>query len=93
MRRRAKIDANQPAIVKALRDAGCTVQSLAQMGKGVPDLLVGKNGNNFLLEVKDPSQKPSQRKLSDDERAWHYAWLGYVAIVETAEEALKIVCS
>jgi Holliday junction resolvase len=92
MRRRAKIDANQGEIVKALRLAGCTVLSLAPMGKGCVDLLVGKGGKNFLLEVKDPSQKPSQRKLTDDERAFHAAWLGQIAIVETAEEAIKLCC-
>jgi Holliday junction resolvase len=90
MRRHAKIDANQPDIVKSLRQAGCSVLSLAPMGKGCVDLLVGKGGKNFMLEVKDPSQKPSQRKLTDDERAFHAAWLGQIAIVETAEEALKI---
>ena|ERR1017187_2159849 len=91
MRRRAKIDANQPEIVRALRENGCTVQSLAPMGHGCPDLLVGKDGRNFLLEIKDPNQKPSQRRLTDDEKAWHCAWLGQIAVVETVEEALLLV--
>jgi hypothetical protein len=41
MRRAAKIDANQPQIVEALRKAGATVHSLAAVGNGIPDLLVG----------------------------------------------------
>lgn len=40
MRRAAKVDATQAAIVQALRDAGCKVLSLAAMGKGAADLLV-----------------------------------------------------
>jgi hypothetical protein len=91
MRRRAKIDANQPAIVKELREAGYSVHSIAQMGKGLPDLLVGKNKLNWLFEIKDPNQKPSQRKLTEDERAWHAAWTGQINVIETAREALNIM--
>jgi hypothetical protein len=91
MRRAAKIDANQPLIVKALRDAGCTVQHLHGVGQGCPDLLVGFRGRNFLMEIKDPSRKPSERKLSDDEKLWHGAWNGQVQIVETVEEALGVI--
>jgi len=36
VRRRAKIDANQPEIVKALVQAGCSVHSLAAVGNGMP---------------------------------------------------------
>jgi Holliday junction resolvase len=90
MRYRPRTDANQSEIVKALRQAGCSVCIIAGMGKGVPDLLVGKHGTNLLFEVKDPTKVPSQRKLSDDEKAWHCAWLGQVAIVETAEDALRV---
>ena len=50
MRRAGKIDANQPEIVAALRDAGCSVLSLAQLGGGVPDLLIGR-GNLMLLVI------------------------------------------
>ena len=91
MRRRAKIDANQPLIVKALRDAGATVQSLSQVGSGVPDLAVGWRGKNFFFEIKDPSRKPSERKLTDDEKAWHYTWRGQVAVIETVEDAFKVI--
>jgi hypothetical protein len=47
--RAAKIDANQEAVVLALRSAGATVQSLAGVGKGVPDLLVGYKGQTLLI--------------------------------------------
>jgi len=68
---RSKTDNNQTAIVKALRAAGCFVTSLASVGKGVPDALVGSGGKWFLLEIKDGSKPPSGRKLTDDEIKWH----------------------
>ena len=68
---RAKVDANQAAIVEALRAAGCFVTSLAGVGKGVPDALVGSDGKWFLMEIKDGSKPPSGRNLTDDEIKWH----------------------
>jgi hypothetical protein len=90
-RRAAKVDANQSAIVQALRAAGCSVQSIASVGKGAPDLLVGYGGQNYLLEVKDPAQPPSARRLTDFEAAWHATWKGSVRIVHTPEEAVAYV--
>ena len=37
----ARVDANQPEIVKALRGVGATVQHLHKVGQGCPDLMVG----------------------------------------------------
>lgn len=91
MRRKGRIDANQPEIVKALRLAGATVLSLAPVGNGCPDLLIGKGNINILAEIKDSNQPVSKRKLTDDERAFHASWLGQVAVVETAEQALKLI--
>lgn len=91
MRFRAKIDQNQPEIVRALRQAGASVLSLSQMGKGCPDLLVGFQGKNFLMEVKDPTKKPSQRRLTEDEQEFVNAWSGQVQLVETSAEALAIL--
>lgn len=90
-RRAAKVDANQAAVVDALRKAGCSVQSLAAVGKGVPDLLVGRLGRNWLLEVKDGALPPSARTLTDDQVAWHAAWRGQVVVVESVRRALQVV--
>jgi len=91
MRRAARVDANQPAIVEALRAAGYSVQSLAAVGEGVPDLLVGAHGINVLLEVKDGSKSSSERRLTADQERWHAAWRGRVSVVKTPEEALLAV--
>ncbi len=91
MRRAAKVDDNQSEIVAALRRVGCSVQSLAGVGRGCPDLAVGFRGRNFFLEVKDGSKAPSKRRLTPDEEAFHARWRGHVAVVETVEDALKTV--
>ena len=91
MRRNAKVDANQREIVAALRRAGASVQSLAPVGKGVPDLLVGFRGRNVLLEVKDGQKPPSARKLTDDEQVWQWGWKGQVLTVESVDEALDAI--
>ena len=49
MRRAARTDENHTAIVQALLDAGCSVQSLAAVGCGCPDLLWGLAGVNGLI--------------------------------------------
>lgn len=60
-RRAAKVDDNQPGIIKALRSIpGCFAQSIGQPY----DLLVGFRGTWFVLEVKDPSKPRGDRELT-----------------------------
>lgn len=90
--RKAKVDTNQEAIVQALRAAGATVQSLASVGHGVPDLLVGFRNQTVLLEVKDGAKSPSQRRLTEDQIKWHGQWTGgVVAVVDSVESALRVL--
>lgn len=89
--RAAKIDANQPEIVAALRAIGCTVQHLHSVGKGCPDLLVGYRGVNMLMEIKDGRKPPSARLLTPDQMDWHGSWRGHVVTVSSAIEALSKV--
>ena len=94
MRRAAKIDANQPAIVEALRAAGCSVTVTNMVCNGFPDLVVGfggPSGHVVLIEIKDPSQAPSARVLTPAQKSWHRMWLGPAHVVETVDQALSIV--
>lgn len=91
MRRAARVDSNQPAIVDALRRIGATVQPLHTIGRGCPDLLVGYQGRNLLLEVKDGSKPPSKRALTADEHMWHIGWRGTVVVVETVGDAISAI--
>ena len=92
MRRAARTDANHGEIVSALRKAGARVQSLAAVGGGVPDLLVGIRSDLYLLECKDGSKPPSARGLTDEQKLWHAAWSGSpVYVVKCVDEALQAV--
>lgn len=92
MRRAAKIDANQPEIVNALRRAGATVQSLAAVGAGCPDLLVGYANKTALIEVKDGSKVNSAQKLRPMQSDWHGNWTGgMLAVVNDVEGALRVL--
>ena len=64
----------------------------SDLGSGYPDILVGWRGMNFWFECKDPNQPPSKRKLTDDEKDFHLAWSGQIAVIETVEDALDVMC-
>lgn len=91
MRRAARIDENQPAIVQALRDVGASVQPLHAVGKGCPDLLVGWRGTNYLVEIKNPAKPRADRQLTSDQVEWKYRWCGTVHLVESIEQALALL--
>lgn len=82
----ARTDANQTEIVRVLRAAGCSVVSLHRVGDGCPDLLVGRCGRNYVLEVKVDG-----RGLNDRQKDWHRTWGGQRAVVTTPEGALYAV--
>ena len=82
----AKVDANQKAIVQALRDAYCSVLPMHRLGQGAPDLAVGRGGKVYFLEVKTDSGK-----LTPAELEFMQMWRGHYAIVRTPEEALKAI--
>ena len=90
--RAARIDANHEQVVLALRTAGATVQSLAAVGQGVPDLLVGFQGKTLLMEIKDGRKTPSERRLTEAQLKWHGAWNGGpLAIVDGVDAALRML--
>jgi hypothetical protein len=87
-----KRDANQAEIVAALFAAGCSVQDLHAVGGGCPDLLVGQNGETFLMEVKMwRNQRGDPNPLTPCQKSWHRDWRGHVRVVTTPEEALRAV--
>jgi len=94
MRRKARIDSNQPKIVKILREFGVSVSVTSALGKGFPDIVCGtaKNGKrNYFFEIKDPSKPPSARELTPDEKKFQAEWKGQYDVIETADQALTIM--
>ena len=90
-RRAARIDANHVEVVQALRKVGYSVLSLASLGKGCPDLLVGGHGVNLLMEVKDGKKPPSARALTDDELTFLENWRGLSVVVTSIDEAIEMM--
>ncbi len=103
--RAARRDQSEPAIVDALRAAGASVTVIGQ-GDGVPDLLVGFEGRNYLIEVKNPLGPQGGKGGGGASRpcrggdgvrtaaqvAWWAAWRGSPpVIVRTPAEALAAI--
>ena len=86
MRRNARVDANHSLIVAALRQVGASVQDLAKVGKGCPDILVGYRGQNYLMEIKTSKGKATLPQI-----AWHTFWQGQVVVVRDVDEALHVI--
>lgn len=94
VRPRYQADGNQADIVGALRAVGCSVQIIegANGTRGVPDLLVGRGGRNYLLEVKRPKSKGRRAgALSEEQRYWHLVWGGQSAVVENVAAAFTAI--
>lgn len=90
-RRAARADANQPEIVQTFRDLGATVQHLHMVGGGCPDVVVGWQGRNYLVEIKDGDKPPSAQYLTPSEKDWHDAWRGQVCIVNSVDGAMNLL--
>jgi len=91
MRVRARKDANHTEIVKNFRELGASVLDTAQLGKGAPDILIGYQGHNVAIEIKDGSKPPSARLLTTDEAKFHDEWQGWIEIVYTVDDVIRII--
>lgn len=85
--RARKRDANEPEIIEVLEALGASVCALDKP----LDLLVGYQGENYLLEVKNGNLPPSHRKLTDDQNEHFRTWKGTSRVVLNRDEALDAV--
>lgn len=83
--RRAKHDSNHSYITKILQRLGFSVQNTAGVGAGFPDLVVGKAGRNYLVEIKTEhgSLEPSQTAFARD---WNG---GKVTVLRTIDDCIE----
>ena len=86
MKRKSRVDNNQRDIVLALRSCGASVQHLHQVGHGCPDILVGFQGVNYLIEIKGKNGK-----LTPQQRLWHASWSGSASVVRSISDALGVI--
>lgn len=88
MRHKPRLDQNHAQIVAVFRKLGCSVQSLAGVGGGCPDLLIARCGEMRLVEVKSP-----KGGFTPDQVEWQHRWNAQVDTVRTVEEAVGLVNS
>lgn len=86
MRRAARVDANQTAVISALEAAGAKVEVI-----GLPvDLLVGYRGRMMAMEVKDGAKPPSARKKTALQERFMAEWSDMpISLVDSPEAALR----
>jgi len=90
MKRSARIDANQPEIVKCFRVNGFSVLHVHQL-KNCVDIMVSKGLVTAAVEIKDGSKCPSARKLTEGELKFKNEWQGLWYLCESIEDADKIM--
>lgn len=91
MRRAARIDDNQNAIVECFRALGASVAVTSSLGGGFVDIVVGAHGKNCLVEIKDGDKPPSARTLTKHEQKFHEEWQGMVAVVESESDCYQLM--
>ena len=90
MRQRARRDTIHADIVAALRAVGASVQDLAAVGGGVPDILVGYRGVNYLMEIKTP-RHTTKAGTHARQQEWHAGWRGSAHYVRSIDEAYRVI--
>lgn len=90
LRHAARIDANQPAIIKLFRKLGATVYPTHTL-KGFVDIVVGYRGRNYLIEIKDGAKAASARQLTADEKEFHDTWRGSAHVIETESQVFELM--
>ena len=83
-----RTDDNHTEVVTQFRAAmpEATVFDASGVGRGFPDLVVGWQGRNYLIEVKDPAKVPSARKLTPAQEKLHVEWQGQIHVCHSAAE-------
>ncbi len=90
MFRAARIDANQPEIVKTFRKFGWYVLIISQL-KNCCDIIVSKNGRTIAVEIKDGSKPKSKQKLTEGEIKFRNEWQGEYKLIKSIEDVLNTI--
>ena len=52
-------------------------------------MLAGKQGINYMIEIKDGSKPPSKRRLTPDEEDFHAGWRGRIEVIESVDDVIE----
>ena len=89
MRTAARVDRNQPEIVKEFRRLGFSVLLIHQL-KNCCDIIISRDKFTAVIEIKDNAKPPSQRKLTTGEQEFKDNWKGRYYLCESIEDVHEI---
>ena len=82
-------DKNQTAIARALKQVGCRVYSLSNVGEGIPDLLVGYRFVTFLIECKNKDNWYGKKEAHyQTQKTFRQTWNGGMVLTATSPEQI-----
>jgi len=84
--RAKKVDDNHKEIVKALRQIGASVFDTSSLGRGFPDIVVGWQGVNYLVEIKTTKGKPTEQQVN-----FFVNWRGQAVLVRAASDIFNLL--
>jgi len=83
-----KPDANQAQLTEELRKLPGV--SAIVLNADI-DLIVGYQGRNFLLEVKNPELKWNANRRTERQKQLRATWTGQYAVVKSLDEVLAVI--
>jgi hypothetical protein len=91
-RRASRRDDNHAEIVAAFEKLGWSVLDLANVGAGVPDLIIGDHAHGVhLVEIKNKKTGYGRRGLSRSQRDWAARWMaGNVHVVTSLDDVVTL---
>ena len=85
-------DKNHNRIVNVLHRLGFSWMDMAELGDGRPDGLAGRDGVNFLCEIKNPETAYGRKGLSDRQKRFAERWRGGpVYVLSTPQDCTTLL--
>lgn len=81
-----KVDSNQAQIIADLKKIGVSVLNLSRVGGGCPDILVGWQGKNILIEIKT-----AKGNLNDSQIEFFEQCKGLKFVCKSINEIIEII--
>lgn len=89
--RRNRRDCNHAEIVEAFQRLGWSVLDTAEMGRGVPDLVIGdRSHGTHMVEIKNTKTYYGRKGLSKSQKAFTERWQGAVYVVTSLDDVVAL---
>ena len=88
---KANTDKNQKMLVAHARTLGASVAVTSGVHKGFVDVVIGYQGKNYMVEIKNDKQPPSKQRLTDHQVKFHDEWNGQICVVKNVDELEELL--